>query len=90
VASGTTWRHVLQVRKQEVFCIWPETNGRGMTTIDVKVRSKHLALGLGSEVGTSTGAYTCGLHARTEGASGSWSAYVRAALVAAQLRQTHS
>ena len=88
-AAGTVWRHVLHVRKREAFCMWPEKNGSEMVTTDVEVRSKHPALTLPIDVGTSTGAYTCGLHARTEGAGGSWSAYVRAALVAARLRPVH-
>jgi hypothetical protein len=89
-AAGTAWRHVLHLRKQEAFCIWPEKNGSGMSTINVQVRSKHLALPFPSQVSASTGTYTCGLHARTGGAPESWPAYVRAALVAARLRQTHN
>jgi hypothetical protein len=85
-AAGTVWRDALQVRKQEAFCIWPEKNGSGMTTIDVEIKSKRFALTFPSGSDESTGAYTCGLHARTGGAQGSWSAYVRAALVAARLR----
>jgi hypothetical protein len=85
-AAGTVWRDALLERKQEAFCVWPEKNGSGMTTIDVEIKSKRVALTLPSGIETSTGAYTCGLHARTGGAQGSWSAYVRAALVAARLR----
>ena len=90
-ASGTAWRRVLHARKEEAFCLWPEkTGGREMSTTDVQVRSKHLALAVPGSVSASTGAYTCGLHARTGGGSGSFSAYVRAALVAAPLRQAHN
>jgi hypothetical protein len=90
-AAGTAWRRVLHERKEEAFCVWPEkSGGREMSTTDVQVRSKHLALAIPGSVSTATGAYTCGLHARTGGASGSFSAYVRAALVAARLRQAHN
>jgi hypothetical protein len=85
-AAGPVWRDVLHLRKQEAFCIWPEKNGSGMTTINVEIKSRRLALTLPSGIQTSTGAYTCGLHARTGGPQGTWSAYVRAALVAARLR----
>ena len=88
-AAGTAWRHVLHVRKQEAFCIWPEGSGSEMSTIDVHVAPKNLALTLPS-LSTSTGVYTCGLRARTGGAAGSWSSYVGAALVSARLRQAHN
>lgn len=87
-AAGTAWRRALHQRKEEAFCVWPEKNGgHEMSSIDVQVRSKHLAVTIPGSVSASTGAYTCGLHARTGGAGGSFSAYVRAALVAARLRQ---
>lgn len=89
-AAGSAWSRVVHLGKEEAFCVWPEKDGSEMSTIDVHVTSKHLVLMFPSSVSASTGTYTCGLHARTEGASGSFSAYVRAALVSARLRQAHN
>lgn len=89
-AAARVWRQAHQTQKQEAFCIWPVKNGGGMSIIDIRLRSKRLALALPSDA-LSTGAYTCGLHARTGGAEGSWPwlGYVRSALVAARLSLVH-
>jgi hypothetical protein len=90
-AAHAVWRRA-QAMKLEAFCIWPLKNGGGMVEIGTRLKSKRLALAVGS-VGDrpASGAYTCGLHSRSGGAEGSypWLGYVRSALVAARLRLAH-
>jgi hypothetical protein len=91
-AGDTIWRRARQVRKLELFCIWPLKNGGEMTAIDFRLNSKRLTETIpGDAARARPGAYTCGLHAGTNnsGEGWPWLKYVRGALVAARLSRMH-
>lgn len=86
-AGDALWRRAVHAGTLEAFCIWPHKNGGGMNRGEIRLNSKQRTQTFRTDAAPSTGAYTCGLHVRTERSqeASQWPNYVRGALVAARL-----